>query len=148
MKDIIHIQNLHLRCTIGFAEHELRDMQDVVISMWLFTDLRPAGASDNPADLLNYRTVNKAVIQAIDGARFNTVEALATEVARIAITECGVRKIRVAVYKPGALRFTDSVGVIITRRRRDFQPKKKARQVAGAEPETPPQASPESADEA
>ena len=51
MKDVIHIQNLHLRCTIGFAEHELRDMQDVVISMWLFTDLRPAGASDNPADL-------------------------------------------------------------------------------------------------
>jgi len=54
----------------------------------------------------------------------------------------------VAVYKPGALRFTDSVGVIITRRRRDFQPKKKTRRVAGAEPETPPQAPPEGADEA
>ncbi len=139
MKDLIHIQNLRLRCYIGFAEHELREMQDVVISMWLSTDLRPAGASDDPADLLNYRTVNKAVIRAVDGARFNTVEALATAIARVAITECGVEKIRVAVYKPGALRFTDSVGVIITRRRRDFLPKKARRKAAKAAPEAPPE---------
>jgi FolB domain-containing protein len=118
--DRIHIKNLRLRCYIGFNEHELREMQDVVISMWLYTDLRAAGDSDDPADLLNYRTVNKAVIRHVDGARYKTIEALATEIARIAIVECGVKKIRVELYKPGALRFTDDVGVIITRRRKDF----------------------------
>jgi FolB domain-containing protein len=126
MPDLIHIKNLRLRCFIGFAEHELRDQQDVVISLWLHTDIRPAGVSDDPADLLNYRTVNKAVIAAVSGARYQTVEALATEIARIAIVECGVRKVRVALYKPGALRFTDSVGVIITRRRKDFLPAQEA----------------------
>ncbi|GAB4574532.1 MAG: dihydroneopterin triphosphate 2'-epimerase [Anaerolineae bacterium] len=136
MRDRIHIKNLRLRCYIGFAEHELREMQDVVISMWLYTDIRAAGESDDPADLLNYRTVNKTVINAVNGARYRTLEALATEIARLAIVECGVRKIRVAVYKPGALRFTDNVGVIITRRRKDFLPRgKKARKAAPRPPE-------------
>lgn len=122
--DQIHIKNLRLRCYIGFAEHELRDMQDVVINMWLYTDIRRAGESDDPADLLNYRTVNKAVIKHVEGARYKTIESLATAIARIAIVECGVKKIKVAVNKPGALRFTDDVGVIIKRKRKDFLPKK------------------------
>lgn len=120
MDDLIHIKNLRLRCYIGFNEHELRDMQDVVISMWLHTDIRPAGVSDDPADLLNYRTVNKAVIAAVSGTRYKTIEALATEIARIAVVECGVPHIKVELYKPHALRFTDDVGVIITRDRADF----------------------------
>jgi FolB domain-containing protein len=120
--DKIHIKNLRLRCYIGFNEHELKDMQDVVISMWLSTDIRAAGDSDDPADLLNYRTVNKLIIQHVDGARYKTIEALATSIARIAIVEGGVQRIKVEVYKPGALRFTDDVGVIIKRKRKDFLP--------------------------
>lgn len=120
MDDLIHIKNLRLRCYIGFNEHELRDMQDVVISMWLHTDIRPAGVTDDPADLLNYRTVNKAVIAAVSGTRYKTIEALATAIARIAVVECGVPRIKVELYKPHALRFTDDVGVHITRSRQDF----------------------------
>lgn len=118
--DKIHIKNLRLRCFIGFHDHELRDQQDVVISLWLYTDIRAAGHSDDPADLLNYRTVNKAVIKAIDGATYKTIEALATEIARIAVIDCAVPKVKVAVYKPGALRFTDDVGVILKRTAKDF----------------------------
>lgn len=120
MDDLIHIKNLRLRCYIGFSEHELRDMQDVVISLWLHTDIRAAGESDDPADLLNYRTVNKAVIAAVSGARYKTVEALATAIAHIAVVECGVPRVKVELYKPHALRFADDVGVIITRSRADF----------------------------
>ncbi len=120
--DRIHIKNLRLRCTIGFAEHELREEQDVVISLVLYTDIRAAGESDDPADLLNYRTINKAIIRQVSGARYKTLEALATAIARLVVVEHGVQKVRVAVYKPGALRFTDDVGVIITRRPGDFLP--------------------------
>lgn len=118
--DCIHIKNLRLRCYIGFSEHELRDRQDVVISMWLYTDLRRAGETDNPDDLLNYRTLNKAVIAHVEGSRYKTIEALAASIARLAVVEHGVPRIRVELYKPGALRFTDDVGVIIERSREDF----------------------------
>lgn len=120
MKDQILIQNLRLRCLIGFSPHELKDKQDVVINMTLYTDTSKAGATDNPDDLLNYRTINKAVIQHVEASSYKTIEALANNIARIAITECGVEHIKVEVYKPGALRFTDNVGVILERTRENY----------------------------
>ncbi len=120
MDDQILIQNLRLRCLIGFSPHELKDKQDVIITMTLFTDTRRAGDSDNPEDLLNYRTVNKAVIQHVESSAYKTLEALANSIARLVITEYGVEHLKVEVYKPGALRFTDKVGVIIERTRKDY----------------------------
>jgi FolB domain-containing protein len=120
LKDQILIQNLRLRCLIGFSPHELNDKQDVVISMTLYTDTRRAGETDSPDDLLNYRTINKAVIQFVENSSYKTVEALANGIARLAVTECGAEHIRVEVNKPGALRFADNVGVIIERTREDY----------------------------
>lgn len=118
--DRIEIKALRLRCIIGFNPEERRDKQDVVIHMTLFTDLRKGGESDNPEDILNYRTVNKAVIRMVEASAYNTLEALATAIARVAVVDCGVPRILVSVEKPGALRFADSVGVVIERTTEDF----------------------------
>ena len=117
--DRIEITGLRLRCIIGFNPAERRDKQDVVIDMVLHTDLRAGGASDDPADILNYRTINKAVIQFVEASSYNTLEALAAGIARTAI-ENGAPHIRVTVHKPGALRFTDDVSVTIERTAADF----------------------------
>lgn len=117
--DRIEITGLRLRCIIGFNPDERRDKQDVVIDMVLFTDLRAGGISDNPADILNYRTINKAVIRHVEASSYNTLEALATSIARVAV-ENGAPHIRVTVHKPGALRFTDDVSVTIERTTADF----------------------------
>jgi FolB domain-containing protein len=119
--DSIEIQNLRLRCIIGFNDWERREKQDVVINMTLYTDLRKGGETDNPDDILNYKTVNKAVIKFVEASSYNTVEALATGIARVAIVDCGVEHIKVSVHKVGALRFSDSVGVVIERTTADFQ---------------------------
>jgi len=44
-----------------------------------------------------------------------TVEALAADLARLCLDELGVQKVRVRVEKPGAVRFSRSVGVEIER---------------------------------
>lgn len=119
--DRIEIKGLRLRCIIGFNPEERREKQDVIIDMTLFTDLRVGGETDNPDDILNYRTVNKAVIKHVEASNYNTLEALATSIARVAIVDCGVPHIQVSVWKPGALRFTDSVGVTIERTTADFE---------------------------
>lgn len=121
LTDTIEIENLRLRCLIGFSEWELDKKQDVIINMTLFTDLRKGGITDDPADILNYKTVNKAVIQMVEASHYKTLEALATAIARTAIIEGGASHIRVKVAKPGALRFADSVAVIIERTTVDFQ---------------------------
>lgn len=119
--DRIEIHGLRLRCIIGFNPDERREKQDVIIDMTLFTDLRIGGESDNPDDILNYRTVNKAIIRHVEASSYNTLEALAASIARVAVVECGAPHIQVTVQKPGALRFTDSVGVTIERTTADFQ---------------------------
>src|SRR5690349_5276356 len=120
MMDTIRIENLRLRCMIGFNAHELKDKQDVVISLDLYTDLRKGGESDNPEDILNYRTVTKAVIAHVEASNYKTIEALATAIARIAIVDCGVKHLLVQVEKPHALRFADNVMVILERKAEDF----------------------------
>ena len=119
--DIIEIDNLRLRCVIGFSPHERKDKQDVVISLRVRTDMRPAGQSDNPEDTFNYRTVTKAIIAHVESSTYNLVEKLASEIARIAVVDHGAQWVQVRVHKPGALRFADSVGVVIERTPDDFK---------------------------
>ncbi len=119
--DMIEIDALRLRCIIGFSAHELKDKQDVVISLRIGTDMRRAGETDNPDDTFNYRTVTKAIIQHVENSRYALVEKLAAEIARICVVEYGARWVQVRVHKPGALRFADSVGVVIERTPDDFR---------------------------
>lgn len=118
--DIIEIDNLRLRCIIGFSEHERKDKQDVVISLRIGTDMRAAGKSDNPDDTFNYRTVTKAIIRHVEESEYLLVEKLAHEIAKICVVGHGAAYVQVRVHKPGALRFADSVGVVIERRPADY----------------------------
>jgi FolB domain-containing protein len=119
--DIIEIDNLRLRCIIGFSPHERKDRQDVVISLRIGTDMRLAGETDNPDDTFNYRTVTKAIIQHVEGSEYALVEKLAAVIARICVVDHQAPYVQVRVHKPGALRFSDSVGVVIERTPDDFQ---------------------------
>ncbi|WP_159944009.1 MULTISPECIES: dihydroneopterin aldolase [unclassified Nocardiopsis] len=119
--DEIEIDGLRLRCVIGCSEEERRDRSDVVIDLRIHTNTRPAARSDHLRDAWNYRTPTKAIIRAVQADRsWNTVEALATEIARIVVIDHGAPRVRVRVHKPGALRFADSVGVVIERTPQDF----------------------------
>lgn len=118
--DIIEIDNLRLRCMIGFSAHELTDKQDVVITLRIGTDMRRAGQTDQPDDAFNYRTVTKAIIAHVEGSRYALVEALAAAIARIVVVDHHAPWVQVRVHKPGALRFADSVGVVIERTPDDF----------------------------
>ena len=119
--DVIEIDKLRLRCVIGFSPHERKDRQDVVISLRLGCDMRAAALSDDPADALNYRSVTKDVIRLVEGSSWQLLETLATAIARICVVEHDAQWVQVRAHKPGALRFSDSVGVCIERRRRDFE---------------------------
>ena len=119
--DRILIRDLLVRGVIGLNEWERKQKQDILINLTVFSDLRRAGATDNVANTLNYRSITKAVIALVESSSFFLVEALATEIARLAIVEFGVLRVVVRVEKPGALRFASSVGVEIDRSKVDFK---------------------------
>ncbi|HRF95533.1 MAG TPA: dihydroneopterin aldolase [Aggregatilineales bacterium] len=120
MPDIIEIDNLRLRCMIGFSAHELKDKQDVVISLRIQADMRMAERTDNPDDVFNYRTLSKAIIAHVEASHYKLVEALAGAIAKICVVDHNASWVQVRVHKPNALRFSDSVGVVIERTREDY----------------------------
>jgi len=119
-EDRIDIHDLLLHGIIGINDWEREKQQDILINISLFGDFRSAGDSDDIADTINYRTVTKKVIKHVETSKRFTVEALASDIARICLEEPGVQRARVRVEKPGALRFARSVGVEIERSPKDF----------------------------
>ena len=117
--DRILIHDLLVRCIIGVNDDERRDKQDVVLNLAISADLAKAGASDRFEDAVDYRAIKKQVMALAENSRFFLVEALAEAVAHICLAHPQVKEVRVRVEKPAALRFARSVGVEITRGRKD-----------------------------
>ncbi|MBS1251105.1 MAG: Dihydroneopterin triphosphate 2'-epimerase [Anaerolineales bacterium] len=118
--DQIHVYDLLLRTIIGVKPDEREKRQDVLINLTLYIDARTAGQSDKIKDTVNYKTVTRRVTQHIEKSDYFLVEALAGNIARVILTEFPIEGVRVKVEKPGAVRFTRSVGVEIVRTREDF----------------------------
>jgi FolB domain-containing protein len=113
--DKVFIKDLLIRGVIGISEKERSQPQDIIVNAVIFTDVLKGGSSDNINDCVNYRTVAKAILAHVEKTPRYTVEALATDIAGICLGFEGVQKIKVKVEKPGAVRFSKSVGVEIVR---------------------------------
>lgn len=120
--DMIEVEGLRLRCVIGCTTEERRGRSDVVIDLTVGIDARPAGSSDDLADAWDYRAATKTVIAAVEGSECFTVQALTTKIAQLAVCDLNAQWVRVRVRKPGALRFADTVGLILERTQADFAP--------------------------
>jgi FolB domain-containing protein len=118
--DQIIIKDLLIQGIIGINEEERENPQDILINLSLYTDTRQAAQTDSIEDCVNYDTVVKNVMALVENAKRYTVEALANDIARLCLNEPNVIKVRVRVEKPGAVRFSKSVGVEIERTKIDF----------------------------
>jgi FolB domain-containing protein len=118
--DQVFINDLIARGIIGVNEWEREKPQEISINIVLFADLHKAGSSDNIQDSVNYRTVAKMVLAHAETAQRQTVEALATDIARLCLEQPGVQQVRVRVEKPGAVRFSRTVGIEIDRSKEDL----------------------------
>jgi FolB domain-containing protein len=117
--DKVFIKDLLARGIIGINEWERKKPQDILINIVIFADLHKAGETDNLSDCVDYRTVAKAIMAHAETSQRLTVEALAGDIAKICLNYTGVEKVKVKVEKPGAVRFSRSVGVEIERSREE-----------------------------
>jgi dihydroneopterin aldolase len=113
--DTIYLHGLTVDAVIGIWEWERKIRQKVVIDIDMDADIRKAAASDSVEDTLNYKLVAKRVIHLAETSGFQLVETLAERVADIVRNEFDVPWVRVKINKPGAIRGSRDVGVIIER---------------------------------
>jgi FolB domain-containing protein len=119
--DQVFITDLVARGIIGVNDWEREQPQDILINIVLFADLRQAGQSDNVLESVDYRLVAKKVRAHAETAQRLTVEALAADLAKLCLETERVEKVRVRVEKPGAVRFSRSVGVEIERTKEEIR---------------------------
>ena len=113
--DIVFIHDLKIETVIGIYDWERKIRQTISIDLEMATDIGAAAKSDNIDDALSYKDVAKRLIEFVEQSEFELVEALAEHICRIVLQEFSVPWVKLTLHKPGAVRGSKSVGVIIER---------------------------------
>jgi dihydroneopterin aldolase len=119
--DKIFIHALKTETIVGIFDWERQVKQTVLIDLELSADIAKAALSDSIHDTLNYKRVAKRVLAFVEGSQFHLVETLAEHVAMLMLEEFGVAWVRISLSKPGAIRSSRDVGVLLERNGEDLQ---------------------------
>lgn len=115
--DRVFIEDLRVETIIGIFDWEREIRQTVSLDLEMNVDVARAADTDRIDDTLNYKAVAKRLIGFIEKSEFQLVETLAQRCAEIILAEFPVTWVRLRLGKPGAVRGSRSVGVIIERGR-------------------------------
>lgn len=107
----ITIENLRLRTIIGINDWERHTKQDVVVNVEL--ELAPGTVFTRDAidETVDYKRLNKRIIAEVEQSSFFLIEKLSDHLLALVMEDPRVKRARVRVAKPTALRYTDSVSV-------------------------------------
>ena len=113
----IRIKNLRARTIIGIYEWERNHLQEIVINIEMVFDGSKAIETDTIEDTVNYKDLKKQILAEVEASGFQLLEKLADHILQIVMSDPKVQKASVEVDKPHALRFADSVSVVVEKDR-------------------------------
>ncbi|HEX4481963.1 MAG TPA: dihydroneopterin aldolase [Rudaea sp.] len=113
--DTVFVEDLRIETVIGIYDWERKIKQTVALDLEMAFDNRKPAATDKIEDTLDYKAVAKRLIAFVESAHFELVETLAERCAQIVRDEFRVPWLRLKLSKPGAVRGSKAVGVIIER---------------------------------
>ena len=113
--DIVFINDLRIETIIGIYDWERKVKQTISLDLEMGTDIRKSAETDAIEDTLNYKAVAKRLIAFVGESEYQLVETLAEKITDIVLTEFSVPWVKLTVHKPGAVRGSRDVGVVIER---------------------------------
>ena len=113
--DIVFITDLRIETIIGIYDWERKVKQTISLDLEMGADIRKSAETDAIEDTLNYKAVAKRLIAFVGESEYQLVETLAEKIAAIVLTEFAVPWVKLTVHKPGALRGSRDVGILIER---------------------------------
>ena len=110
---VIRVKDLSLRTFIGFKPHEKKHKQDVLIQLEVEVETSMVEHNDDYQEegFYDYRSMTKSVIKLVEESRFDLLEALTRKVLDEIMSNPLVKKARVEIEKPHALRYSRTVSV-------------------------------------
>jgi len=115
--DIVYIKELEVETVIGIFDWERKIKQVVSLDLEMQCDVRAAAKTDHIDQAVDYKTIAKRLIAFIEASEFQLIETMAEQIAEIILSEFKVPWLRLRLSKPGAVRGSKDVGVIIERSR-------------------------------
>ncbi len=119
MSDELAIRGIECFAHHGVLDFERRDGQVFLIDLFLGFDTRPAAASDDLRDTVDYGSLVISVKAAVESDPVDLIETLVQRIADVCLLDGRVEWCRVTVHKPTApidAKFSD-VALTITRHR-------------------------------
>jgi dihydroneopterin aldolase len=113
--DKIFIHALKTETIVGIFDWERQVKQTVLIDIEFSANIRKAALSDSIDDTLNYKRVAKRVLTFVEQSSFHLVETLAEHIAMLILEDFGVAWVSISLSKPGAIRSSRDVGVMLQR---------------------------------
>jgi len=113
--DIVFINDLRIETIIGIYDWERKVKQTISLDLEMGTDISKSAETDAIEDTLNYKAVAKRLIAFVGESEYQLVETLAEKIAEIVLKEFNVPRVKLTVRKPGAVRGSRDVGVVIER---------------------------------
>lgn len=117
MADRIQLTGLRVRGRHGVHDVERRDGQDFLVDATLWLDSRPAAASDDVADTVDYGVLAERIAAVVGGEPVNLIETLAARLAELCMADERVVAAEVTVHKPQAPIAREFSDVAVTARR-------------------------------
>ena len=115
--DCIHVRNLRLRAVVRPAGTTHAEPEELTVNLALSADLGKACRSDQLEDSIDYSRLKKAIMAAVEGTEFQTLEAVAERVAGVCLGDRRVRAVQACVERDPALEPIRRIGVTVTRGR-------------------------------
>lgn len=115
--DLVFIEGFSGQTVIGIHDNELHLPQPLTIDLCAGMPRALACDTDSIADTIDYGALRLRLQRLLQEHRVRLLEALAEQVARIAIDEFHAHWVRVRIAKPRKFEDTAAVGVMIERRR-------------------------------
>jgi 7,8-dihydroneopterin aldolase/epimerase/oxygenase len=99
-QDVVSIRDLAVRAVIGVHPWERQTEQTLTFSVDLATDIRPAAASDDLADTLDYSAVAVTIADVVRTGEFQLIETAAERVAERLLAAHRLTWLRLELRKP------------------------------------------------
>ncbi|KAL4873403.1 hypothetical protein BDV12DRAFT_77751 [Aspergillus spectabilis] len=118
LEEEFRIDGIRCYCILGVNSHERVEKQAVIVSLEF---KGPGQLAWGSTVVDTYQAMTKAVAERVEETTFQTVEALATFVARIVTMDFANERVTVRVEKPSAMPFVETSGVEVTRSQAFFE---------------------------
>ena len=115
MKDTIYIRDLRVETIIGIFGWEREVRQQISMDLDFEFDVSVPGKGDSIDDTLDYKKITKSLIAFIESSEYKLIEALGEGIVDHLKSKFGIKKVKLRLSKPGALRFSKDVGIMIER---------------------------------